>query len=97
MSEKENSRVREDSDRILINIRDAFRGSAVFIGLFAGLIPDMFTTTLLGGVSIFLWGVSTRFHPSKARVLDIDGDADSGENWICLEGRFFGRPFEIGI
>ena len=95
MAEDDQARVREDSDRILVNIRDAFRGTASAIGWIATTIPDRVTTALLGILAIALWHTSTRFHPTKASVLDGTGQFDG--NWISIEGRFFGRPFEISI
>lgn len=84
---------RDDSDRILIELRELFRGAALVISLFAGLSVDATATAILGMLVIVLWFISTCFHPTKATVLN--GPVESDGHWISIEGRFFGRPFEL--
>jgi len=95
MSEGNNQDKKEDAERILIELRELFRGTAVGISVLAGLTPNVTTTTVLGMLVIVLWYTSTLFHPTKATVRNGTGEFDG--NWFSIKGRFFGRPFEFSI
>ncbi|WP_141212995.1 hypothetical protein [Halorubrum sp. Ea1] len=95
MAESDSENIREDSNKILISIRDCLRGTAFGIGWIATTISSRTAIALLGMMAITLWYSSTKFHPAKASILDQVGEFDG--NWISIGGRFFGRPFEISI
>lgn len=95
MPEKDDSIEKDNSDRILIEIRELFRGTAVIISLLAGLTANVTATAILAMLVIVLWHASTWFHPTKATVLNGSGEFDG--RWISVNGRFFGRPFELSI